>query len=73
MQWKIAYVIVNITGALRREWLQLPLGSAVATSHDGQHVCFSEKFQVVWLVDLHGLDYVQASVNKKAAPLLAHY
>ncbi|KAL5796675.1 hypothetical protein ACOSQ2_001495 [Xanthoceras sorbifolium] len=47
--------------------------SAVSISNDGQHVCFADKFGVVWVVDLHGIDGSQASVNKKAAPLLAHY
>lgn len=47
--------------------------TAVAISNDGQYVCFADKFGVVWVVDLHGLDESQASVNKKAAPLLAHY
>lgn len=47
--------------------------SAVALSHDGLHVCFADKFGVVWVVDLDGFDGNQTLVNKKAAPLLAHY
>ncbi|KAM7253909.1 hypothetical protein ACFE04_031591 [Oxalis oulophora] len=47
--------------------------SAVAISNDGQYVCFADKFGVVWVVDLHGLDESKGSDDKKAAPLLAHY
>ncbi|KAJ0112990.1 hypothetical protein Patl1_03345 [Pistacia atlantica] len=47
--------------------------TAVAISNDGQYVCFADKFGVVWVVDLRELDESQASANKKAAPLLAHY
>lgn len=47
--------------------------TAVAISKDGQYVCFADKFGVVWVVDLHGHDDIQALVNKKATPLLAHY
>ncbi|KAJ8899294.1 hypothetical protein K2173_018268 [Erythroxylum novogranatense] len=47
--------------------------STVAISKDGLYVCFADKFGVVWVVDLHGIDGSEAPVNKKAAPLLAHY
>ncbi|KAL4368675.1 hypothetical protein GQ457_05G002730 [Hibiscus cannabinus] len=47
--------------------------SAVAISNDGLHVCFADKFGVVWVVDLPGFDGTEASLNKKAVPLLAHY
>ncbi|XP_031253063.1 tRNA (guanine-N(7)-)-methyltransferase non-catalytic subunit wdr4-like [Pistacia vera] len=47
--------------------------TAVAISNDGKYVCFADKFGVVWVVDLRELDESQASANKKAAPLLAHY
>ncbi|KAA3463109.1 tRNA (guanine-N(7)-)-methyltransferase non-catalytic subunit wdr4 [Gossypium australe] len=47
--------------------------SAVAISNDGLHVCFADKFGVVWVVDLPGVDETQAPLNKKAVPLLAHY
>ncbi|KAG6774495.1 hypothetical protein POTOM_021848 [Populus tomentosa] len=47
--------------------------SSVAISNDGLYVCFADKFGVVWVVDLHGLDGNETLVNKKAAPLLAHY
>ncbi|KAK8506218.1 hypothetical protein V6N11_059772 [Hibiscus sabdariffa] len=47
--------------------------SAVAISNDGLHVCFADKFGVVWVVDLPGFDGTKASLNQKAVPLLAHY
>ncbi|KAE8686148.1 Transducin/WD40 repeat-like superfamily protein isoform 2 [Hibiscus syriacus] len=47
--------------------------SAVAISNDGLHVCFADKFGVVWVVDLAGFDGSEASLDKKAAPLLSHY
>uniref|UniRef100_A0A2P2K8E7 tRNA guanine-N7--methyltransferase non-catalytic subunit wdr4 n=1 Tax=Rhizophora mucronata TaxID=61149 RepID=A0A2P2K8E7_RHIMU len=47
--------------------------SAVAISNDGLYACFADKFGVVWVVDLHGLDSNNSPVNKKAVPLLAHY
>ncbi|XVF80813.1 hypothetical protein PTKIN_Ptkin15bG0105300 [Pterospermum kingtungense] len=47
--------------------------SAIAVSNDGLHVCFADKFGVVWVVDLPGVDGNEASLNKKAVPLLAHY
>ncbi|TYG39293.1 hypothetical protein ES288_D12G004700v1 [Gossypium darwinii] len=47
--------------------------SAVAISNDGLHVCFADKFGVVWVVDLPGVDETQAPLDKKAVPLLAHY
>ncbi|KAJ6681332.1 WD40 REPEAT PROTEIN 4 [Salix koriyanagi] len=47
--------------------------SAVAVSNDGLYVCYADKFGVVWVVDLHGLDGNETLVNKKASPLLAHY
>ncbi|XP_050263596.1 uncharacterized protein LOC126707905 isoform X2 [Quercus robur] len=47
--------------------------SAVALSNDSLYVCFADKFGVVWVVDLDGFDGNQLLVNKKAAPLLAHY
>ncbi|KAL4602955.1 uncharacterized protein LOC142613896 [Castanea sativa] len=47
--------------------------SAVALSNDSLYVCFADKFGVVWVVDLDGFDGNQMLVNKKAAPLLAHY
>ncbi|XVF32550.1 hypothetical protein REPUB_Repub17cG0092000 [Reevesia pubescens] len=46
--------------------------SAVAVSN-GLHVCFADKFGVVWVVDLPGVDGTEAPLNKKAVPLLAHY
>lgn len=47
--------------------------SAVAISDDGLHVCFSDKFGVVWVVDLPGFEDNKTLVNKKAVPILAHY
>lgn len=47
--------------------------TAVALSNDGLHVCFADKFGVVWVVDLDSVDSNQALVNKKAAQMLAHY
>lgn len=47
--------------------------SAVAISNDDLHVCFADKFGVVWVVDLHGIDGSHESSSKKAVPLLAHY
>lgn len=47
--------------------------SAVAVSIDGLYVCFADKFGVVWVVDLPGVDGNEAPLNKKAVPLLAHY
>ncbi|GMI98761.1 tRNA modification 82 [Hibiscus trionum] len=49
--------------------------SAVAISNDDHHICFADKFGVVWVVDLPGVDGTEASsfLNKKAVPLLAHY
>lgn len=46
--------------------------SAVAITNDGLYVCFADKFGVVWVVDVDGIDG-QAIVNKKAAPMLSHY
>lgn len=47
--------------------------TSVAISNDGQFVCFADKFGVVWVVDLDGFHDNQPLVNKKAAPILAHY
>ncbi|WCJ21559.1 tRNA (guanine-N(7)-)-methyltransferase non-catalytic subunit wdr4 [Euphorbia peplus] len=47
--------------------------TAVAISNDDLYVCFADKFGVVWVVDLDELDGQKSLVNKKAAPLLAHY
>ncbi|EOX94711.1 hypothetical protein QUC31_004652 [Theobroma cacao] len=47
--------------------------SALAVSNDGLHVCFADKFGVVWVVDLPGVDGSEAPLNRKAVPLLGHY
>lgn len=48
--------------------------SAAAISPNGMHVCFADKFGVIWVVDLDGgVDGNQPLVNKKAVSLLSHY
>ncbi|XWS76381.1 hypothetical protein CRYUN_Cryun01aG0171400 [Craigia yunnanensis] len=47
--------------------------SAVAVGNDGFHVCFADKFGVVWVVNLPGVDGAEVPLNKKAVPFLAHY
>ncbi|KAM6541267.1 hypothetical protein CsatB_005714 [Cannabis sativa] len=46
--------------------------TAVAISNDGLYVCFADKFGVVWIVKLDGLDGENV-VIKKADPMLSHY
>ncbi|MED6194796.1 hypothetical protein PIB30_031896 [Stylosanthes scabra] len=47
--------------------------SAVAISEDGCHVCFADKFGVVWVVDVPGSDGHVALGDRKPTPLLSHY
>lgn len=47
--------------------------SAVAISNEGQFVSFADKFGVVWVVELEGFHEKSAMIDKKAAPILAHY
>ncbi|KAL4038681.1 hypothetical protein IC575_002304 [Cucumis melo] len=48
--------------------------SAAAISSNGLHVCFADKFGVIWVVDLDGgVDGNQPLVSKKAMSLLSHY
>lgn len=47
--------------------------SAVAVSQDGLFVTFADKFGVVWIERLEEDDQGQASVDRKAIPLLGHY
>ncbi|KAK6937554.1 WD40 repeat [Dillenia turbinata] len=47
--------------------------SAVAISNDGHYVCFADKFGVVYVVDLQGLDEDKSLINRKATTILAHY
>ncbi|TYK26215.1 tRNA (guanine-N(7)-)-methyltransferase non-catalytic subunit wdr4 [Cucumis melo var. makuwa] len=48
--------------------------SAAAISPNGLHVCFADKFGVIWVVDLDGgVDGNQPLVSKKAMSLLSHY
>ncbi|KAL1216546.1 WD repeat-containing protein VIP3 [Cardamine amara subsp. amara] len=42
--------------------------SAVAISSDDIHVCYADKFGVVWVIELDGI-----SSSKKGAQLLSHY
>ncbi|CAL5335230.1 unnamed protein product [Camellia sinensis] len=46
--------------------------SAVSISN-GLFVCFADKFEVVWFVDLDGFHENQALAGNKAVPILAHY
>ncbi|CAN8311075.1 unnamed protein product [Cochlearia groenlandica] len=47
--------------------------SAVAISSDDSHVCYADKFGVVWVVELDGINEGKIVPSKKAAPLLSHY
>ncbi|XVE77807.1 hypothetical protein DITRI_Ditri13aG0092100 [Diplodiscus trichospermus] len=47
--------------------------SALAVSSDGLHVCFADKFGVVWVVDVPAVDGNEAPLSKKAVSLLSHY
>ncbi|GAA0154515.1 RNA processing factor [Lithospermum erythrorhizon] len=47
--------------------------SAVAIDKGGRYVCYADKFGVVYALDTECFDGTNASLNKKAVPLLAHY
>lgn len=47
--------------------------SAIAISNDNLHVCFADKFGVVWVLRLEEEGGKFCLVNKKAASLLSHY
>lgn len=47
--------------------------SAVAISSDDSHVCYADKFGVVWVVELDGIDEGKILPSKKGVPLLSHY
>ncbi|CAH2039052.1 unnamed protein product [Thlaspi arvense] len=47
--------------------------SAVAISSDDSHVCYADKFGVVWVVELDGINEGQVLPAKKGASLLSHY
>lgn len=47
--------------------------SAVAVSSDDSHVCYADKFGVVWVVELDGINEGEIVPSKKGAPLLSHY
>ncbi|KAK1352660.1 tRNA (guanine-N(7)-)-methyltransferase non-catalytic subunit [Heracleum sosnowskyi] len=47
--------------------------TAVAISNDGQYVSFADKFGVVWVVELEGLNENSAVIDKKPAPMFSHY
>ncbi|XP_010522743.1 PREDICTED: tRNA (guanine-N(7)-)-methyltransferase non-catalytic subunit wdr4 [Tarenaya hassleriana] len=47
--------------------------TAVAISNDGLHVCYADKFGVVWVVELDGINEGKVLPSKKTAPMLSHY
>ncbi|XP_010481572.1 PREDICTED: tRNA (guanine-N(7)-)-methyltransferase non-catalytic subunit wdr4 [Camelina sativa] len=47
--------------------------TAVAISSDDSHVCYADKFGVVWVVELDGILEGKVSPSKKGAQLLSHY
>ncbi|CAF1923563.1 unnamed protein product [Brassica napus] len=49
--------------------------SAVAVNGNDSHVCYADKFGVVWVVELDGIDDEGEVLlpSKKGAPLLSHY
>ncbi|KFK42671.1 hypothetical protein AALP_AA1G024800 [Arabis alpina] len=47
--------------------------SAVAISSDDLHVCYADKFGVVWVVELDGINEGKVVASKKGASLLSHY
>ncbi|KAG7591022.1 WD40 repeat [Arabidopsis thaliana x Arabidopsis arenosa] len=47
--------------------------SAVAISSDDSHVCYADKFGVVWVVELDGINEGKTLPSKKGALLLSHY
>ncbi|KAJ0245211.1 hypothetical protein HA466_0186820 [Hirschfeldia incana] len=47
--------------------------SAIAISGNDSHVCYADKFGVVWVVELDGISEGKVVPSKKGAPLLSHY
>ncbi|KAF3589822.1 hypothetical protein F2Q69_00025706, partial [Brassica cretica] len=47
--------------------------SSVAISGNDSHVCYADKFGVVWVVELEGINEGNVLPSKKGAPLLSHY
>lgn len=47
--------------------------SAVAISSDDLHICYADKFGVVWVVELDGINEGEVVASKKGASLLSHY
>ncbi|KAJ0236216.1 hypothetical protein HA466_0261980 [Hirschfeldia incana] len=47
--------------------------TAVAISSDDSYVCYADKFGVVWVVDLDGINEGQILPSKKGVPLFCHY
>ncbi|KAF8111776.1 hypothetical protein N665_0073s0125 [Sinapis alba] len=47
--------------------------SAVAISGNDSHVCYADKFGVVWVVELDGINEGKVLPSKNGAPLLSHY
>ncbi|KAG5391265.1 hypothetical protein IGI04_032806 [Brassica rapa subsp. trilocularis] len=47
--------------------------TAVAISSDDSYVCYADKFGVVWVVDLDGINEGKVLPSKKGVQLLCHY
>lgn len=47
--------------------------TAVAISSDDSYVCYADKFGVVWVVELDGINEGKLLPAKKGASLLSHY
>lgn len=47
--------------------------TSLAVSGDDKFVCFSDKFGVVYVVDIGDYDVQKPAVDKKAVPILSHY
>ncbi|KAF8044844.1 hypothetical protein N665_6387s0002 [Sinapis alba] len=47
--------------------------SAVTISRDDSYVCYADKFGVVWVVDLDGINKGKILPSKKGLPLFCHY
>ncbi|KAF8111562.1 hypothetical protein N665_0074s0090 [Sinapis alba] len=47
--------------------------TAIAISHDDSYVCYADKFGVVWVVELDGINEGNVLPSKKGVALLSHY
>ena len=47
--------------------------TAVAISSDDSYVCYADKFGVVWVVNLDGINEGKVLPSKKGVQLLCHY